>query len=77
MCTLEHAWQPLVGETVEVRHKGKSLGLRRMESSTEDSVVAWVEAEGVNTRSLIDVTDGYELWIPCRIPLACVQRLGG
>ena len=56
-------WQMLIGTEVEIRRGGKFLGTGFVDDATPSGDVAWIAADGINNRCMIDKAGGYELSI--------------
>jgi hypothetical protein len=56
-------WQLLIGELVEIRRHGLLLGIGLVDDATASGHIAWIAADGINSRNMIEKADGYELSI--------------
>lgn len=56
-------WQLLIGELVEIRRHGLLLGIGLVDDATPSGHIAWIAADGINSRNMIEKADGYELSI--------------
>jgi hypothetical protein len=56
-------WHLLIGTVVEIRRYGLSLGTGLVDNATSSGNIAWIAAEGINSRTMIEKTGGYELSI--------------
>jgi hypothetical protein len=56
-------WQQLIGALVEIRQHGLLLGIGLVDDATPSGGVAWIAADGINGRSMIEKAGGYELSI--------------
>lgn len=56
-------WSALIHAVVEVRRYGQHCRFGRVDAATPDSQMAWIAANGNDSRHLIDKASGYELWI--------------
>jgi len=54
-------WHLLIGVLVEIRQHGLLLGIGLVDDATPSGGVAWIAADGVNGRSMIEKVGGYEL----------------
>jgi hypothetical protein len=60
---LQTDWLPLVGEAVEVRLNNEFIRFGVVDAVTNDNSILWLAVDGVNTRSMVERADGYEVWI--------------
>lgn len=56
-------WHLLIGTVVEIRRYGLFLGTGLVDNATSSGNIAWIAAEGINSRTMIEKTGGYELSI--------------
>lgn len=56
-------WQLLIGVLVEIRRHGLLLGIGLVDNATPLGDVAWIAADGINGRHMIEKAGGYELSI--------------
>jgi hypothetical protein len=56
-------WFHLPAATVEIRQHGTYVRTARIDAATPVSRMLWLSPEGVDSRVLIDILDGYEVWI--------------
>lgn len=56
-------WQLLIGTLVEIQRHGMLLGIGLVDNATPLGDVAWIAADGINGRYMIEKAGGYELWI--------------
>ena len=56
-------WQLLIGMLVEIQRHGTLLGIGLVDNATASGDVAWISADGINGRYMIEKTAGYELSI--------------
>ena len=56
-------WQLLIGMLVEVRRNGMLLGVGLVDNATASGDVAWIAADGINPRYMVEKAGGYELSI--------------
>ncbi len=56
-------WLPLVGETVQIRIKGRFVRMGIVDAVTIDNEILWLASDGVNQRRLVSKADGYEAWM--------------
>jgi hypothetical protein len=54
-------WQLLIGARVEIRRHGQLLGTGLVDDATPAGDIAWIAADGVNGRSLIEKAGGFDL----------------
>jgi len=59
-------WHLLIGALVEIRQHGLLLGMGLVDDATPSGDVAWIAADGINGRSMIEKVGGYELSIAPR-----------
>ncbi|MFF1832366.1 hypothetical protein [Paenarthrobacter sp. NPDC058040] len=71
---IQHDWLPLVGEVVEVRLHNEFVRYGVVDAVTNDNSILWLAVDGVNTRTMVERAEGYEIWIdykwerPSRVP---------
>jgi hypothetical protein len=56
-------WHLLIGAEVEIRRYGRLLGTGVVDNATSSGDIAWIAADGINSRTMIEKSDGYELSI--------------
>ncbi|MDQ0678610.1 hypothetical protein QFZ30_001992 [Arthrobacter pascens] len=56
-------WQLLIGVLVEIRRHGLLLGIGVVDNATALGDIAWIAADGINGRTMIEKAGGYELSI--------------
>lgn len=66
--TRRHDWVRLPGTTVEIRRNGEHLRTGLVDEATPDSTMLWLVHDGVHSRTLIEKTEGYEVWTTPRTP---------
>lgn len=59
-------WSSLVGTLVEVRRDGQLLRKGLVDAAMADSSVLWLAADVLHSRSLIEASEGYEVWVEPR-----------
>ncbi|MBX7443399.1 MULTISPECIES: hypothetical protein [unclassified Arthrobacter] len=56
-------WNTLLGAVVEVRKNGTPIRTGLVEDVMPDSSALWIAADGLAGRILIEVAEGYEVWV--------------
>jgi hypothetical protein len=56
-------WSMLVGAVVAVRREGVFIRTGLVDGTTSSGDTAWIAADGIDPRIMIEKTAGYELWI--------------
>lgn len=56
-------WQLLIGALVEIRRHGLLLGIGLVDDATPLGDIAWIAADGINGRFMIEKASGCELSI--------------
>jgi hypothetical protein len=56
-------WHMLVGAAVEVRREGVFVRTGLVDDTTPSGDTAWIAADGIYHRIMIEKTAGYDLWI--------------
>ena len=56
-------WHLLIGTVVEIRRYGLPVGTGLVDNATPAGNIAWIAAEGINSRTMIEKAGGYELSI--------------
>ncbi|BCW35996.1 hypothetical protein StoSoilA2_20520 [Arthrobacter sp. StoSoilA2] len=59
----QHDWQPVQGETVQIRNKGRVVREGMVDAVTLDDSILWLAAEGNTPRQMACKNDGDEVWI--------------
>lgn len=57
------AWHLLVGAVVEIRRDGHSLGTGIVDDATSSGDIVWIAADGINSRTMIEKNEGYDIRI--------------
>ena len=60
---MQYDWLPVVGETVQIRNRGRIVRIGMVDAVTNDGGILWLAAEGVHQRQLITRADGNEVWM--------------
>jgi len=60
---LQHDWVPVLGRTVEIRHRNTTIRAGRVDAVTDDGKILWLAADGSHPRCLFDRSQGYSVWI--------------
>jgi hypothetical protein len=56
-------WSMLVGAVVDVRREGVFVRTGFVEDATPSGDTAWIAADGLDRRIMIEKSAGYDLWI--------------
>lgn len=56
-------WQLLIGANVDIRREGVFVRAGVVEDVTPSGETAWIAANGIDRRTMIEKSVGYELWI--------------
>ena len=56
-------WSMLVGAVVDVRREGVFVRTGLVEDTTPSGDTAWIAADGIDHRIMIEKTAGYDIWI--------------
>lgn len=56
-------WSMLVGAVVDVRREGVFVRTGLVEDTTPSGDTAWIAADGLDRRIMIEKSAGYDLWI--------------
>ncbi|GAB2724913.1 hypothetical protein GCM10027038_24380 [Arthrobacter bambusae] len=59
---LRHDWGLAKGQVVEVRHRNIPPRTGLVEDVTADGSILWLAADGPSTRTMVDRSEGYEIW---------------
>ncbi|WP_284984732.1 hypothetical protein [Arthrobacter sp. efr-133-TYG-118] len=59
---LRDDWSLAKGQVVEVRHFNLPTRTGLVEDVTADGSILWLAADGPATRTLVDRSEGYEIW---------------
>lgn len=54
-------WQRLVGALVEIRRHGRLIRNGLVDNATPSGDIVWIAADGINSRTMIEKADGYDL----------------
>lgn len=60
------AWRDLLGAVVEVRQNGTVIRQGLVADVMPDSSAIWIAADGLTGRTLIEATEGHEVWVEPR-----------
>lgn len=64
-------WHRLIGSLVEIRRHGQFIRTGILDNATSSGDIAWIAADGINSRTMIEKAAGYELWpVPSRLDYA-------
>ncbi|MHC8609825.1 hypothetical protein ACW4FP_19470 (plasmid) [Paenarthrobacter ureafaciens] len=70
---LQHDWQPLVGELVEIRQHGQCVRSGFVDGVTADGSILWLAAYGAEPRAMFERFQGYTAWIEYKWETTPVQ----
>ncbi|MCZ9884963.1 hypothetical protein [Arthrobacter sp. B2a2-09] len=59
---LRNDWSLARGQVVEVRHDNIPTRTGMVEDVTADGYILWLAADGPATRTMVDRSEGYEIW---------------
>jgi hypothetical protein len=59
---LQHDWRLVRGCRVEIRHSLDRPRVGLVEDVTADGSILWLAAEGPATRTMVQKSEGYEVW---------------
>ncbi|WP_419203185.1 hypothetical protein [Paenarthrobacter nitroguajacolicus] len=78
------SWSLLIGTSVEIRYKGRTLRTGIVEDAMPDSSTLWIAQHGVQPRKLYEASLGYQAWVepqqllgPLSYRAACPDALHG
>lgn len=69
-------WQLLIGVLVEIRRHRLLLGIGIVDNATPSGDFAWIAADGINSRYMIEKAGGYELSIAPPLVRPCAAGHG-
>ena len=61
-----NAWQNLIGVPVQVRNNGRTVREGLVDDVMPDSSALWIAADGFSSRTLIEASGEYEVWVEPR-----------
>lgn len=59
---LRNDWRLARGQVVEVRHDNIPTRTGVVDDVTADGSILWLAADGPATRTMVDRSEGYEIW---------------
>jgi 2-oxoglutarate dehydrogenase complex dehydrogenase (E1) component-like enzyme len=59
-------WAKLTGADVEIWQRNRTIRRGRVEMATSDSRMAWIMADGIETRTLVEKSQGHVIRISIR-----------
>jgi hypothetical protein len=71
---LQHDWLPVVGELVEIRHGHQPVRTGTVDGVTADGGILWLAADGAESRSMFERSQGFTVWIEYKWETAASTR---
>lgn len=59
---LQPDWQRALGQHVEIRRHGKTVGAGTVEAVMRDNSILWLSAHGLNPRMMVERSDGSQVY---------------
>jgi hypothetical protein len=59
----QHDWLPVLGQVVDVRQGDETVRTGIVDGVTPDNKILWISADGAETRTMYQRSDGYSVWI--------------
>lgn len=60
---VQHDWNPVIGEWVQIRRRGEITCSGVVDAVTHDGAILWILGDGIFPRRMFERADGYEVWI--------------